>query len=310
MFGSPADDVTHWGVYRLDARGKVDGSLLTFGAAGGVVVNRWPLEELSTAEVRNRWGGGRYRLHWFASEGPNGTSRGQGHPFELTVDEPEPAPAASATDPLAQYMAIQRASEERAARELERALELARSLGGAVGPVARTVTAPEVEELTRLRRENEDLRQRAMVREEGDRIRESMRADLERRDDRIAELERESRAEDAAPRFEPGSPIVETLVFAALNAAAKNPGLIASVVGPIVERVMASKGAPAPAPATVSSPPPPPAPTAAPRLAVVPFPRPAPAAPAPAASAALPDEYGPPTPIEKPSTTDTDKAGE
>jgi hypothetical protein len=24
----------------------------------------------------------------------------------------------------------------------------------------------------------------------------------------------------------------------------------------------------------------------------------------------LPDEYGPPTPIEKPSTTDTDKAGE
>jgi hypothetical protein len=310
-FGPSPDGATHWGLHRLAATG-LKGEAEKYKNPDGIVVNRWPLSELSVDEVRRRWGQGRFQVQWFALDGATHQNKGKGFVFELAADEVA-TEAPGPTDPVSQILAIQDRARATADRDLERILTLAQGfaqLQAGPGVAARAAAAPldseDAAELRRLRTENADLRARQMMREEAERVTAPLRAEIAERDRRIARLERESEREDAGP-FEPGAPIGDTLVTAVLNKIASNPEAVLSVIGPLAAAFApkAPAAAPTPPPAPAVAPPAAlqPEPVQAPkRPTVVRFPTTAPVAAAPAvvepSEVAEPSPYGKPTPIE------------
>jgi hypothetical protein len=88
--GTPAPEATHWGIWRIDPRGKE--LRLRVMSPEGVEAELWPLSELTLDEVRNRWGGGEYKCFWMTEDPDNPQpamrrrSAGRGRNFTVAGD--------------------------------------------------------------------------------------------------------------------------------------------------------------------------------------------------------------------------------
>ncbi len=276
VFGPVPDGVTHWGMLRLGQGSQPKSETLSNPDGNNVVVQRWPIDELSLHLVKARWGSGRFRTQWY-SWGDDGKVRsgGQGAPFTLlpeAVEAASVAPPVDPSNPMAWALEMIKEARRDDKQRLEEAFAMAARLHGAAGgaPVLGHPGAPDPE-VQRLREENAALLLRVTVREQIDAALGPVREEMAKKDAKIAELERE--AEDTGPTFEPGGSIWESLMYAALNAAAKNPSIVSDVIGPIAERVAKVVAKPelaAPAAPPQQAPQPPPA---APRPRLVTFPQ-------------------------------------
>ena len=114
--GNPGDRVTHWGISRVVGK-KRDGhgnskpvcERITHPRSDGVKIREWPIEELTLEIVRDRWGAGEYRCHWFEVDSENEDNElrrkpaGHGNYFELVpveTEDDDDAPAAAPLPPM------------------------------------------------------------------------------------------------------------------------------------------------------------------------------------------------------------------
>lgn len=267
--GNPPDLATHWSLMRLTPEDRKRGQFERWPDTDGVMLQRWPLSDLSLETVRSRWGHGLYRVQWFSADGQSsGATMGLGAVFELQpIDVPAPTP----TDPVSQYRAAVAEMEDRSAREIDRAIGLVARLQGSPSAVA--VPAAESAELARLRRENEELRLQVTIRAEIDRADARHREELAERDRRIHALEKESveraasRDDDREPLFNADEPWYASVGRGIANSVAEKPERFLEIpfVQNMLERYMALQelkarggvaAAPQLAPAQPAAPPP------------------------------------------------------
>lgn len=291
VFGVPNDIVTHWGIHRKDRDKWIR---LSYGDAAGVARKVWPLEELTVEEVKRRWGAGEYRTYWEAHDPTNERpearriAQGNGQTFLIEdVPEPTPVPAPQVIQPppgdnsiaqsLGFAMQLIQMTDQRSAAQLQ---ALAQMSGMQQGPAAPQGVSNELAEMkATLAALQAQLAAEAKQRE----IEERHRAQLAERDREIERLRREAETSGGGGlEFEPGTPFLEQIGYAILNAATKKPEMLAALVN--VAAPLLTGGA---KPATV---PPPPMPAAAPPVrAVPPVVRPMPrAAPVPVVVEAQP----------------------
>lgn len=269
VFGVPNEIVTHWGMHRKDRDKWVR---LSYGDAAGVARKVWPLDELTVEEVKRRWGAGEYRTHWEAHDPTNERpearriAQGNGQTF-LIEDVPEPvAPSApqviqpppgdnSISQSLGFAMQLIQMTDQRSAAQLQALAQMAGMQNGA--PSAPSGVSNELAEmkatLAAMRAQMEaDAKQRE--------IEERHRAALAEKDREIERLRREQETQGGGGlEFEPGTPFLEQIGYAILNAATKKPEMLAALVN--VAAPLLTGGA---KPATMPPPPPPmPAPVAA-----------------------------------------------
>lgn len=252
------DGVTHWQIRRVSGKDEKDAEYCTHPDSSGMLLRYFPVADLSTLTIRERWGGGKYRVNWFGID-ENNTRKPMGRTsiFELQATEPiddGALPASATNDPTALALRFAAQADARASAELERTIGIMQRLQATLG-LASPASAPPAEsaEIAELRREVQSLRMREAARAAAEEAVAPMRADLARRDARIAELERAAQERADTPDedvFSPDRSIIETIVYSALNAAAKNPQIFSAVIAPIAERfIAASTPAPAPDPA-------------------------------------------------------------
>lgn len=303
-FGRPSADCTHWQIYRIGATGP---AILSYPDAENVMLERWPIAELTMQTIRDRWGHGRFHIRWYSTNQEKGNGvRGKSPDFELGTAPDEESEAAPKSD-FAHFLAMQRQAKEEASRETDRVLALAREfMGGRPGAAA--AASPESEELRAMRTELQEMRTREAARAAADAVRAELRADLEASNRRIAELERENERGDEGPSLDLESPIMSQIVGFVVSAAMKNPDAITGLIGNILEKVATAKAAAPPAP--VHNPAQMPAqaapnvsretsPVAPLRPVVVPFPKRQEVAPAPRPVVVVDEHpYGKPEPIE------------
>jgi hypothetical protein len=112
VFGTPNDAVNAWGIMRKD-HGKWVRMVLS--DEQGIGRKEWPLDTLTPDHVRETWGPGEYRCHWFVHDPENDDPKrrwvaaGVGTSFsvrELAQVVEAPAPAAPLIDPLASIPGI------------------------------------------------------------------------------------------------------------------------------------------------------------------------------------------------------------
>ena len=268
VFGVPNDIVTHWGIHRKDRDKWIR---LSHGDAAGVARKVWPLEELAVEEVKRRWGAGEYRTYWEAHDPTNERpearriAQGNGQTF-LIEDVPEPvAPSApqviqpppgdnSIAQSLGFAMQLIQMTDQRSAAQLQALAQMAGMQQH--GPSAPAGVSSELAEMkATLAAMQAQMLADAKQRE----IEDRHRAELAERDREIERLRREQETQGGGLEFEPGTPFLEQIGYAILNAATKKPEMLAALVN--VAAPLLTGGA---KPATIPPPPPPmPTPVAA-----------------------------------------------
>ena len=110
-FGPRPADVTHWRCFRIEEGRK--GAPLFWGDDEGLQVSEWPIATLAIESIRERWGAGRYVVHYMRIDADNQrTPRGRSRVLQLVGGDdtgPEvviaarraPAPVAAPAHPLA-----------------------------------------------------------------------------------------------------------------------------------------------------------------------------------------------------------------
>lgn len=281
--GTPAEDVTHWGIMRVTGytRASQGGARrpnlerLDHPDAEGVRIDEWPIESLSIETVRERWGAGTFRAVFLVldpeNEEPSKRRRSAGNgPFFTLEREEEPAaaPAAPVAIPAPHGAGVSDMLQfARAIFEMSQVM--------AQRPAA-PVAAPD-NATAELRAELARMQARLDAEKAQREAEERHRAELAEKDRRIAELERErERAEleadrdEPRPMFEAGTPLTEQIGPIIANAVAtialKNPELAMSLAEKALEKFKPSAAtAPSVPRETVAqpapAPPPPPRPT-------------------------------------------------
>ena len=292
VVGTPNESVTHWGLYRKRetpyASGRDKWIALTHADDAGVLQKLWPLEELSPALVRERWGAGTFQCYWVTldPENPQQEHRridqGKGVVFGIQElpkqEEPDDDEPRGATDPLTFAMRYADEQQKRTMSQFEVFARLAGLNGGGGGGGASGTESAALAAIAELRAELAEQRAKSEAAEERRRIEDAHRRDLEAKEQEIARLRREleddRRDADAPPRFDPEVPIGQQLLAAAANLAMTNPaglGALISVAQPLLKGFLPGGG---------SSPPPAPSPAmAAPRPIPVAVAQPMPRAP-------------------------------
>lgn len=309
--GTPPERTTHWSIARIE-NGKP--KKLDYPNSIGVRVTEWPLEELTIANVRERWGAGTFKCSWMindpSAEEPGDKRRPNGHgpPFSLDPEavrevrapyaQPIPAAPPPAGDGMASAFEFATRLMDMADRRAQTQFQGLVELAGLRQSTAQPASAPSSEiaemraELARMRAEAEAR----TAREEAERRHREQIARLERERDE-ARREAEEEPEEPAIVAPEGAGFIGQIgagiASAIVEAAKKNPELVMNVIGaaaaPMIAKMVAAQQpseAPAtgvPAPAQVAAPVVTHAPAAEPATAAWPS---VPMAPAPAPSAA------------------------
>lgn len=275
--GNPRDEVTHWGISRLD-KGKPE--RLHCQNDVGLSQKEWGIEELTYETIKARWASGEYKLHFFVSdpdnEDPHKRYRSCGHSRLFKV-APEASsairPPLSAGLPTAPAgadmgntldfaMRLIEMVERRTATQLEAATRLAS---------AQTAAPPPSGEVAELRAAVERLRAEAEARQQREETERRHRAELQRLERERDEARRELEEEDDEPAIvaPEGSGFVGQLgagiASAIVEAAKKNPelvmGVLGNVIGPILAKVQGvQEPQPQPQPKQIEAPQPQPQP--------------------------------------------------
>jgi hypothetical protein len=290
VFGTPAREVTAWGIQRIDPgkTGRAATERLTYADAEGVHVREWPLSELTPATVRDRWGAGQYKVLWFvhdpSAENPADRykSGGGGPVVQIEGVQPvrvaAPRAAAPAAAPLAgaptstpvgleswvQFMAL---ADQRAQQQLASIVQLAGVIGGSRRDEGIDVARLLEQQQTAFERMLEKVTssQETMARELRAEI-AAVRADAFGDDDDEDEEPAPAPAPVPKPKpfFRPGEPAGDALKAAVLNWVAENPDQIfamfskvPAVLAAVAQTAAAQQQQQA---AAVAPPPPPPAP--------------------------------------------------
>lgn len=285
-FGAVPRAATAWGIRKKPDVGGAWGRELEWAGPGDTLaVREWPLEELSEAEIRRRWGPGIYQVHWFKTT----DTGGRGHLSygrEVTVlpaiapSSPAPASPPAGVSALAEALQMmqildQQSADRRAAITAEANQQIAgmaqlatimqRNAGGGGGIDAAT--------LQTILRENREATVAA--------VREVVGADDGDEDEGAAGVAGAAAAA-AAPFVKGKGTLAQLLNFATANPAAA--AKIAETALPIAASAL-GKLAEVFAPKAPSSPPPPPPAAVAPVHALpraVPMPPKPPEPPSPA----------------------------
>lgn len=145
--------VTHWRIARLV--GNSYDPLAWEQEGTGIVLREWPLSELSSAIVRQRWGTGTFRVTWVRAR-PNGGLQilnlgrqltlthpgGAGH----TSQQPSAPPPQSAIGALSDTLKIMQVIEQQADRKIQGIAELARVLAPTPSAAPAGFSAAELRE--------------------------------------------------------------------------------------------------------------------------------------------------------------------
>jgi len=252
VVGTPNENVTHWGISRRErSGGRESWTRLDHPRDDGVRIREWPLETLTPALVRAQWGAGTFKVHWFAldpeNEEPERRRVSGGHGPFFTLD-PEPVePVAVPTLPAPPSLSSSVGQDPMTA-----ALAFAQHLM-ALADSRTTSTIEAVARMAGTNRGGDDhglaaqvaaLQAEMRASEERRRIEETHRDALAARDREIAEIRRKleeaerEREEPAAPMFQPGESIWESLGYGILNAAAANPAAAGAVLAPLLGKLL------------------------------------------------------------------------
>lgn len=232
---------------------------LEYGNDAGVRIREWPIDELSIENIRARWGSGEFKVHWFShdpeNEDPNERRRPQGHGPNFTL-EPE-TPAASVAAPAGMTipnggagdvalhmmnfaMSFAKLQNQQTAEQISTLM----NLRGAAGAPAAAAPPEMNAELLRLMVKD-------AARDAADAVAAKYEAQIAELKKKLEEAE-EDDDDESAPLFTPGAPLLEQIGYGILNAAAKNPDLVSTVLAPVLSRFLpagAPQSAPPPAPA-------------------------------------------------------------
>lgn len=250
--GIPNSEATHWGISRYDRDKPVRQS---YPDASGAHVREWSLEDLNVDVVRERWGEGQYKCHWFRvdPEAPEArdrfTSQGNGVKFKLESEPvastvPGHAPAAptinvNPSDPSGMFrmmLEMQEISDRRAERSIQAITSLVGLHPTQAGPPV--AVPPEMTE--RLARLETELAVEKALRAAN----EKHAAEIAELNKKLAEVDEDE--PDTGLSFSPdGGSIWTQLGYGILNAAAKKPELVAAVAGPLMAAMGAAGGPPA-----------------------------------------------------------------
>lgn len=282
--GAPNDRVTHWGIsrimgYKRSATGKRSPvyERETAPRGDGVRINEWPIEECTLETVREKWGTGEFRCHWFIldpeHEDPKQRRIGAGNGLIFELDEvgeiatsetveavhgpAAPPPFLQQPDPMSSGLQFTERFLGMIDRRTEKELEVLRARGvgdhsqsgGNADILAHIARLEAKMEADRIQREIEDRH----------------RAELAQKDKEIDDLKRakEKAEEDAAkggdgPAFDPELSMWDQLPAVAINGvlglAKTNPDIATALMEKgyeLFERFQARKSPPAPPPAAV-----------------------------------------------------------
>ncbi len=232
--GTPNERVTHWGISRVTGYKRNEKNKrtplydrMTHPRGDGVRINEWPLEECTLENIRERWGAGEYRTHWFildpeaAEVSDRRASGGNGYLFTLDPEEEQddtPTTAAvnvtppgdGVTSQLDFAMRMMALSDERAHRSIQAIMQSRGNDGG-----------QNAEILAKLAEMTARLDAERVQRE----IEQRHRDELAKKDEEIRELKRakekaeeEAEKKDDAPMFDPDVSIWEQLPVVCINA--------------------------------------------------------------------------------------------
>lgn len=182
-FGALPHGVTHWGLRRKTMGG--DWEPLSWAEPGGKVAAReWPVSELSTDTIQERWGAGVFEVQWIklAPRGGRNVLRG-GRQVEILREVAAPAAAAapgrpaSVFDQMGDAMKLMAMIEERGDQSFLKIAKFAEIFGN------RAPTGPSFEEIRSLLRDEREHAAKATA--------EAVRAAVEPLQKQIAELAEE-----------------------------------------------------------------------------------------------------------------------
>lgn len=310
-FGTPGEDVTHWGISRkLSERRGPSGRAInvvercTHPDATGLRMQEWDISELSLEEIKKRWDAGTFQIHWIINEPGHADpkkrrrSGGNGPFFTVDPEQEEAAPVALPTLP-ATLPAVAAPATGVGLGDLVGLLTTVFGLSRQMSAQAAPVVAPRDElfaEMSgRLANMEAKLDAEKREREVEERHRNALAEkdrEIERERRRREEAEREAEDDRDRPPFEPGVPITEQLPAIIANTVAqiatKSPETAQKLIEWGYEKFMSKPAAVAPSvpreTPPVAQPPQPPRPvTRIVRPPVAPPPPPpAPSAPPPA----------------------------
>ena len=232
IFGQIPQKATHWGAKRLSANGAVR---VSWAAPGASAESReWPLSELSSGSLRERWGAGQFEILWVAYD-KSGVRRALGRSPGVTVLAP-PVEVASPPPPppeprprldvgLDGFMALHRLIQTQADAQIERDRMFVRELLSATSAQRTSDTSALAPVLNQIASTLERF--------------ESRIAQLEAVDD--DEEEDEDDDEEPNPFSAEGGPLLDQAKVAIANAAVKHgPGFV-EAMGDFVKEYTAKK---------------------------------------------------------------------
>lgn len=311
VFGSVPVAATHWGLKRKSHLGRWE-PLFYRDETGKIEVSEWPIEILNIDTVRDRFGGGRYKLTWYGSNG-NGGRRVAGQGREFTVPSLEPSapasvamvPAPSVASPLggafSEALRIMDVMDQRASSQITNLAQMAQLFGSRGGGGDNELLRQLLESNARTNEAVNQLAQRMNEPEEGD-------------EDEGGEVAADVARAVAAPlarRVKSSGGVLDSILAAFANHCIDNPERIPTYAAVAAQAVPSILGvlsnafsqvqAQAPRPAQ-----PPPRPVQAPAPAPAPYVQPTPAppsAPRPRAEVRVVDVAAPvPATVEQPTS--------
>lgn len=235
--GRPGVGVNYWGILKKDRTGKW--KRCRHPDPSGTHVESWPLAELSTETILERWGEGEFRTEWFVvdPDAEEATDRfkgaGTGRPFALDAPAPAPAPPPVVAAPsfqrpnipgLGDAMALLEFADQRNNQSMLTTIRMAELL---TGNRASSDMTPMFQLMLTQQKESFERQldqQRTMFESQIRRLTERASED-EDEDDTLTGV-----ARAAAPIFKAGKPIGDGLKAALANYVVENPKTVIDLI--------------------------------------------------------------------------------
>lgn len=238
VFGQWPHLATHWGISRRTQSGAWQ--RLSHPSSEGVVLHEWPLEELTEANVRERWGSGTFKTIWDGTTDRGGRVRvGSGRVVTFNPVEEQPAAAqhappsigsAPTTDmagTLSFAMQLIGMADQRASQQVESIVRLA-GLGDPNRVASPTVDPQLANQIAKLMADVSAQRAELEAAERRRTLENAHRRELEHRDDEIRRLERRlddelTRPEGPTIQAPSGAGMLEQIGYGIAGALMKHP---------------------------------------------------------------------------------------
>jgi len=236
VFGAIPETTTHWGICRRTVAGRWE--RLTHPNDADMLLQAWPLEELTEETIRDRWGSGTFRTQWEGTTERGGRAHlaiGRVVTFQdkrPAAEQPAAAgaPAAPTGDmagTLSFAMQLIGMADQRASQQVESIVRLA-GLGDPNRVQAPTIDPALANQISKLMADVAAQRAEMEAAERRRTLEAAHRRELEHRDEEIRRLERRlddelNQVEGPSIQAPAGAGMLEQIGYGMAGALMKNP---------------------------------------------------------------------------------------